>query len=132
VEVALHPLHSPDWVAKFVMERAALPGTRGTGRTTIGLLKTLVDALSNPCEPQPFIDHHFQQELARIKGESGLLHCYEQALVRMVNALGLREIRFHSERGAQSHDGWRPARIWICFGKPNWLAHTTWDIIRVR
>lgn len=128
-EQDLHPLHSPKWVADFVLNSGRLPGKRGTGRTSIGLLKTLVDALSNPTTPQPYIDHYFVEKLAHIQGETQLLYQLERRLVDIVKALGLRGVSFYSEKGASSQEGWRPARLWVCFGRPHWATHNNWSSI---
>lgn len=125
----LHPLHDPKWVANFLMSEGRLPARRGTGRTTIGILRTIVDALENPHSPQAYIDHHFMEMLARIKGEAQLLSMLERQVDAMVHKLGLRGLRYVSEPGSSAHEGWYPARVWICFGQPDGWHHRNWSII---
>lgn len=55
---ALHPLHSAQFVADFVLNRNRLPGSRCTGRTTALALEHIVKAMRNPGVEITLLDHY--------------------------------------------------------------------------
>ena len=55
--IRLHPLHSPEWVANYVLSTGQYPGPRNTGRTTILALRMIAAAMENPRVKIQALDH---------------------------------------------------------------------------
>lgn len=53
----LHPLHTPEWVARYVLEKGEYPGERFTGRSTALALRVIAEAIENPGKKVLIRDH---------------------------------------------------------------------------
>lgn len=103
----LHPLHTPKFVAQFVMQTGTLPGERGTGRTTTGLLKTICVALDHPHDICRYIDHHTSSERWIYN------KVYITMLERLLNGMGLQKFWIGLSLMGE------PPAIVISFGEPS-------------
>jgi hypothetical protein len=54
----LHPLHTPTWVAQYVVNNGEYPGDRATGRSTAAALTCIAEAMRRPGVNLPVYDHH--------------------------------------------------------------------------
>lgn len=79
--VALHPLHTPTFVAEHVMSTGRLPGMRATGRSTCLALEYVAKAMRTPFVPVPLVDH-FDSTTAHT--------CLKEAVVEILSRLDFR------------------------------------------
>lgn len=59
--------------------------TRRSGRTTCGLLKTIISAIESPGEKVYYVDHALNDYSAQ--------QCHSKTLKKMIESLGLKEIK---------------------------------------
>ena len=91
----LHPLHTPQFVADYVLLTGRLPGKRATGRTTAAGLELIAKAMREPHVWHDVRDHH----------DATLCHVYLRHMMQaQVEKLGLRHFRFRDTQVSMGCD----------------------------